>query len=409
MTTANGTYTDCGPGKSFSLTIDCFGSGCSGLQTFPGLTCTNSSDSLSVHCNNNVVCDSPANFTSAFTLKGDNSTANVTENVKTFGSEFLFTEDSEGNATYVNQTSSNPTPKSGASISLPRVRSKFIIVFFAFMATCISSGFAQSTPVQSLQAALPPFFGSILQAAEAQICQAAAGFAEGGAIQFTDPPVAAALAQLKKICEDALWEIEISTGVAEAALSVPLGAGILALGLGDIVACNKLITDIFLPAEGPVNNAICSAVLSHTTTSTTSTTQSLSTVSTSPQSLTMISEPPSTSGPEPTGAANNCPTTIGALGPSDCGPLPGVNNHADCAFQGFLSLYFATTTYPDEPLPCADMIGWVCSGTTAPDAAYWCSQCQSGNVDSIPASCYKIYFNIGNVAGCGGFACAAES
>lgn len=271
MTTANGTYADCGPGRSFSLTIDCFGPGCSGLQTFPGLTCTNSSsDSLSVQCNNNVVCDSPANFTSAFTLKGDNSTANVTENVKTFGSEFVFTEDSEANATYVNETSSNPPAKSGASISLPRLHSKFMIVFFAFMATCISSGFAQSTPLQSLEASLPQVFGSIIQAAEVPICHAAAGLVEGGVIQLTDPAVADALAQLKIICENALWEIEISTGIAEAALAVPLGAGILAIGLGDFLACNKLITEIFLPSEGPLNNAICSAILSNPTTSTTS-------------------------------------------------------------------------------------------------------------------------------------------
>jgi hypothetical protein len=365
MTSANGTYTDCGPGKNFSLTIDCTGTGCHGLQTFPGVTCANTSNSLSVHCNNNVVCDGPANFTSAFILIGNNSTANVTENVKTFGLEFLFTEKSEANATYVNQTSSNSAPISGASASLPRVRSKFILVSFAFMMTYITGAFAQSSPVQSLEAALPPGFGPIIQAAEGVICKAAAELVVEGAIEVTDPPVAAALAQLKRACQGALWEIEIATGVAEGALAVPLG--IVGMAVGNFLACNKLVTEIFLPAEGPVNDAICSSILSQPLSTSTSTT--------SPQMLATTSEPPSTSSSQPTGAAGSCPTTIGALGPSDCGPLPGVNNHADCAFQGFLSLYFATTPYPDGPLACASMIGWVCSGTTAPDAAYWCRLC----------------------------------
>ena len=127
---------------------------------------------------------------------------------------------------------------------------------------------------------------------------------------------------------------------------------------------------------------------------------------------------PPTSASQSTGATGNCPTTIGALGPTTigafgqipaaCGPLPGVNNLADCSLQGLISSWYLSLSpffpYPDG-VPCAIVIPDLCSGNTVPDAAYWCSQCKSGNENSMPASCFNIYFDIGNVRACESYFC----
>ncbi len=66
MTTAEGSFTICGPDQPFALQYTCTGTSCSGLDSFPNTTCTTSGTTLT--CSNGVTCSGPSNFTADFTL-----------------------------------------------------------------------------------------------------------------------------------------------------------------------------------------------------------------------------------------------------------------------------------------------------------------------------------------------------
>jgi hypothetical protein len=266
MTAANGTYTDCGPAKNFSLVFDCTGPGCTGFQTFPNLRCVNITNSMSLHCTNDIICES-SNFTSVFSVKADNSTANVTENIALGNSQIVFTENSMQNASFTNNTSPSSTAKSSGGSSRGPYMSKLTLFFILLLTMMASSVHAQAvSPLQTesnIQASIPAAFQPILSAVEQKLCTYAATlFVEGGVIVAGGEELAPLLAKLKVMCENAMWEVEISTGVAEAALAVPWGAGIIALGLTDFIACNQIVNKILLPQLETGEDSFCSMILS---------------------------------------------------------------------------------------------------------------------------------------------------
>ena len=63
---ATGTFTSCGFGQPFSLSFTCTGADCDLFDDFPGVNCTTEGTTLS--CSNGVLCPSPSNYTSTFTV-----------------------------------------------------------------------------------------------------------------------------------------------------------------------------------------------------------------------------------------------------------------------------------------------------------------------------------------------------
>lgn len=89
---------------------------------------------------------------------------------------------------------------------------------------------------------------------------------------------------------------------------------------------------------------------------------------------------------------SNCPTTIGPIGPSNCGSLVGVTNTLDCQLQG--AVWIANKANMIT-LPCSSIKGDLCGDTTFPDAAYWCKYCNDNNLlGQIDVSCFSTWFNI---------------
>jgi hypothetical protein len=255
---------------------------------------------MSVHCTNDIVCDN-SNFTSVFSIKADNSTANVTEKVALGNSQILFTENSMQNASFTNETSPNSTAKSGSGYSRGPYMSKLTLIFILILTMMASGSHAQSVSIlqsesSNIEASIPAVFQPILNAAEQKLCTYAATlFVEGGAIVAGSEELFPLLAQLKIMCEDAMWEVEISTGVAEAALAVPFGAGIIALGLTDFIACNQIVNKILLPQLESAEDSFCSSILSQSTSTSSTTSTPVSSSSSSTSSSTSISSSTSTS------------------------------------------------------------------------------------------------------------------
>ena len=111
---ANGTYTDCGLGQAVGLAITCGGSSCGILAQFPHLTCTHDPSTLSLNCNNGVVCPpGSSNFQSLFAMQQhpDNSVS-VQQQLQIDGQGFQGTDDGHGNIAYAAAMNANPPPSS---------------------------------------------------------------------------------------------------------------------------------------------------------------------------------------------------------------------------------------------------------------------------------------------------------
>ena len=135
MTSANGTYIDCGD-DNFALSFTCSGPSCSGLQGFPlNVTCTNLS-STSIQCSNGITCQNPSKFTSIFSFNQNNLTTSQNQNITTGGKSYILTDQGTPNSTTVIQTSSGST-----LLSSPRPRSNllFLIIMFCMMVAQVSA------------------------------------------------------------------------------------------------------------------------------------------------------------------------------------------------------------------------------------------------------------------------------
>lgn len=111
---ANGTYTDCGLGQGVGLAITCGGSSCGILAQFPHLTCTHDPTTLSLNCNNGVVCPpGSSNFQSLFAMQQhpDNSVS-VQQQLQIDAQSFQGTDDGHGNIAYAAMMNANPAPSS---------------------------------------------------------------------------------------------------------------------------------------------------------------------------------------------------------------------------------------------------------------------------------------------------------
>ena len=151
MTSANGTYIDCG-NDDFAVSFSCTGPSCSGLQGFPlNIACTNLS-STSVQCSNGITCQNPSNFTSIFSFYQNNLTTSQTQNITTGGKSYMLTDQGTPNSTTVTQTSSGIT-----LLSSPRPRLNLlllIIMFFMVVAQVSAISLLGSLRVDRLELTL---------------------------------------------------------------------------------------------------------------------------------------------------------------------------------------------------------------------------------------------------------------
>jgi hypothetical protein len=207
------------------------------------------------------------------------------------------------NASFINETTPSSSAKSSGRISRGRCTSSFTLFFIVFLTILAGGAHAQSVPVlqteSNVQASLPAAFGPILQAAEPLMCKSAATLVGEGAVAIAEEDLAPLLAELKVTCENVMWEIEISTGVAEAALVVPFGAGMIALAAADFIACNQIINHFLLPELERAEDSVCSMILSQSTSTTSSS------VSSSTSTSTTSASPPAATGSLPQGFGQN--------------------------------------------------------------------------------------------------------
>lgn len=339
MTTAQGTYSDCGPNKNFSITINCTGPDCGGFALFPTLQCTNSTNQSSVYCTNNIQCDN-SNFTSVFFLNQPSTNSNVTlaENLTVGSLQFQISVDSTGNASYINKTASNAPTKSSAGYRTASPSNVFILLVM-MLSIFTGSVYGQAASIaqieQGISAALPSFFHSILPTVEKELC----GYIGGQIISRTltgDPEYDVAIAELTTFCLEAIETVEALTGVAEAIGATVIG--LVPLEFGNVWACNYLAGRMLLPGQYAEVTQICSIFVSDLNPP-----ASVPPASVPPASVPVgpASAPPSIPPVSTPSSVVSSPVSIPPANPSPGPPLPtgsalAQNQCASCQ----LSLYF---------------------------------------------------------------------
>src|SRR5277367_4465836 len=113
MTTANGTYADCGMGL-FHVSITCAGPSCEALNDFTNLTCT--SENSITTCTNDVVCATPSNFTSQFSISQPSMNTSCVQRLTIDDQKYLVTQDFSNDVAYSNVT----TSRAAARVQMPR-------------------------------------------------------------------------------------------------------------------------------------------------------------------------------------------------------------------------------------------------------------------------------------------------
>jgi len=160
MTTANGTYIDCGYGEDFSMLLWCSGVNCNALSAVPWLQCTNSSNTF--HCTNGVNCPGGAgNFTSIFSFKQVDVNVSSTQQLTIDGKEFVVTQDTSG-------TVSAKATSSSTTMRVPRLLI-FILVFLSLLSGVMGQ-LSAAQVIEDIESKVPSQFRPYLAAIEGNIC-----------------------------------------------------------------------------------------------------------------------------------------------------------------------------------------------------------------------------------------------
>src|SRR5271154_6830424 len=116
VSTANGTYSDCGVGSPPSVIVTCGGPSCSALHTQNLLTCTSMDDTSTVHCNNSVTCPGPVNFVSNFTFVQMELLVSIMQNITVDGYKYSIDDPGDGQPVSTTSIGTVPgtSPTSGA-------------------------------------------------------------------------------------------------------------------------------------------------------------------------------------------------------------------------------------------------------------------------------------------------------
>jgi hypothetical protein len=121
----------------------------------------------------------------------------------------------------------------------------------------------QSVPVPQFQqntlASLPSFFDSIVPKVEQELCQYIGSKIIRGTLTG-DAEYDVAIAELTTFCLGVIDTIEALTGVAEAVAAT--GFGLVALQIGNGLACKQLVGNMLLPGQYAEARQICSILVS---------------------------------------------------------------------------------------------------------------------------------------------------
>ena len=307
MTSVKGTYKDCGQAGKYSLILECTGPGCSGFVTFPNMQCVDSDDCM--HCTNNVLCDQ-SNLTSSFAINVFDSQAILRENLDIGRSSFLLIDHGLGNVSVIEETHDDKTVMERVNVDHRSLRetkensrnvftkrqksegrrqvhgiSKVMLTVIVLMSMFTSVAYAQPAPTQvsrDIQAAVPPQLQSLVLGLEQHLCEVDGGLIIEAAAAATTPLFHRYLIQLIGICMSALADIEIATGLAEAAFVVP-EVGVPILVLGNFILCEEVVLRAILPGPEADVEMICSQLLHPSSVSSVSSVSSASSISTTPQ------------------------------------------------------------------------------------------------------------------------------
>ena len=243
MTSANGTYIDCGD-DSIALSFTCTGPSCIGLQGFPlNVTCTNLS-STSIQCSNGITCQNPSNFTSIFSFNQNNLTTSQTQNITTGGKSYILTDQGTPNSTTVTQTSSGSTsPRPWPNLLL-------LIIMFCMMGAQVSAISFQNIVGEFTSGSLGTYLtnhlngdpyssDTFLQDIVGAMCQ---GGVVGSALDLLGGPTKQCVAVLESLT----------------AITVPEAEFAFAL-LGSML-CDEIINGLLNGVPGQVENGLCNAL-----------------------------------------------------------------------------------------------------------------------------------------------------
>lgn len=267
MTTANGTYRDCGWGE-FYFSITCSGPSCDAFNHFPNLTCTSTGSTF--HCDNGVVCNTTPNITSTFSLTQPSMNVSVLQQIVIDNKRFLVTQDLSGRATYSNGTSTSL----GHRVRRPKPVTFFtLLICLLFFSThaLAQLSFEQlwGNAQQSLESKLPSDWTSkVMVGLEKAICNKIGD----KIIDLTqDVVLPEEKAALIVECLEIASDFEFSTGLGELALATPFSMFVFATA--NLLGCNAVVNTLLNPGKVALRQELCNLVASALNSQPTATTQ----------------------------------------------------------------------------------------------------------------------------------------
>src|SRR5271155_661821 len=160
MTTANGTYIDCGYGQGFSISLWCSGDSCDAFSAFPWLQCTNSSNIF--HCTNGVDCSgSGSNFTSVFAFTQTDVNVSSNQQLNIDGKHFVIDQDTSG------EVSAKATSGS-STIHIPRLL-LFVLLFMSLLSGVMGQ-LSAAQVIQDIENKIPSQFQQYIPSIEGNVC-----------------------------------------------------------------------------------------------------------------------------------------------------------------------------------------------------------------------------------------------
>jgi hypothetical protein len=160
MTTANGTYIDCGYGQGFSISLWCSGDSCDAFSAFPWLQCTNSSNIF--HCTNGVDCSgSGSNFTSVFSFTQTDVNVSSNQQLNIDGKYFVIDQDTSGEVL-------SKATSSSSTIRIPRLL-LFVLAFISLLSGVMGQ-LSAAEVIQDIENKIPSQFQQYIPSIEGSVC-----------------------------------------------------------------------------------------------------------------------------------------------------------------------------------------------------------------------------------------------
>jgi hypothetical protein len=333
MSSANGTFVDCGYGQGYQLTILCQGPACYQYQSFPSLKCENKTTGAdqTLSCTNNVVCES-SNLTSTFVVSMPaGSNVSVTQQLNIFGHGVLLNVAPNGTVSYTNDTtsptatptstpsapgSSSSSKNSSTPLASIRPKIKTLVALMVFSLVFLPVSLATCIPgLSQIGQDFPPGFSELLGQFSEKTC-------ELGADKIIEAASKAnvvtwqAVADLTVECLEGLGVAELAVPALGVAVNPILGFTVVPVS---VWICEKIAQTLLFGALQNLGDWSCEAVASALASGVDCT----DTASSTPLPSTPT---PPTATPTPTKPASSASSTTSAAGSSYTGTLVGLTD-----------------------------------------------------------------------------------